>query len=375
MARRAAAIRRTRIGIEDLVRTAQPIAEFGEQLTELLQPVIPHAAACVLTTDPGSRLLTSTHKFGGLLGNHALDGLWAQLEYGTDDPTRMATLALAKIPAAATSLVPGGIDRSPRMRELVRPGGFGDELRVVARHDGAAWGGLNLFRASDEAPFDRHEVAIMAALSGTVATGLRTALIARSAPLAEDDSPTGPAVLITDEHANLCRISASAALLIDEFSGSSRRSPLDSVIHGLVDAVTRSAPLPAEGLATARLQSPTGRWLVAHAARLPSEGGTGEVVVTISEARPPEIVPLLTAAFGLTPREGEVMHLALAGFTTRSIAKRLAISVHTAQDHFKAIFEKAGVQSRQQLAARVFFDQYAPRLGSEVTASGWFASV
>jgi hypothetical protein len=47
----------------------------------------------------------------------------------------------------------------------------------------------------------------------------------------------------------------------------------------------------------------------------------------------------------------------------------LGISEHTAQDHRKAIYERMSVSSRSELSARLQFEQYDPRVWSDVPPS------
>jgi len=123
-----------------------------------------------------------------------------------------------------------------------------------------------------------------------------------------------------------------------------------------------------------RLRMPSGHWLVVYASRLWSSGGSEQISVIFEVAQPLEVAPLIMQAYELTKREGEITQLILRGLSTSEIAAVLQISSYTVQDHLKAIFEKVDVCSRRELGARIFAQQYEPRIeaGAPLDPSGSF---
>jgi DNA-binding CsgD family transcriptional regulator len=101
-----------------------------------------------------------------------------------------------------------------------------------------------------------------------------------------------------------------------------------------------------------RLQTADGHWAVVHAAAITDgPGAAGGYAITLQDARPDDLAPLLMRAWSLTPREREVARLALDGLSGEDIAATLFISAHTARDHLKAIFGKLGIHRRRDLTA------------------------
>ena len=88
-------------------------------------------------------------------------------------------------------------------------------------------------------------------------------------------------------------------------------------------------------------------------------------MIVIGPAKPEEVAWLNVAAYGLSPREEEVVGLVVRGFTNRQISRTLFISEHTVQRHLSNIFEKVGVRSRKNLLKRLYFENLLPSMAGD----------
>lgn len=372
-------LERVRTDVEVISRAGLDTASYVEEFYGSILRAVPSVAACMATVDPATRLLTGTYKFGDLAGNDHHDHEWGLIEYGPDrDPTAFEVLYNRPDPACGIHIEHGGvIEQSRRMRELISPRyGYTDELRMAGREKSRCWGGVAFFRGPDESPFTQDEVDFIGAMSADYAAGLRSGLLVRLASTMNSEVTAGPKVIIVGADDSLLQMSVGAEEVLRQLGSLANMASAAGMIGGLVAEARSYAAGTVAQLPRTRVRLPTGQWLVMHASPLSSMSGvSGDVVITMEEARPPEIIPLLVAAFDLTARERDVTQLVLLGSDTKEIASKLNLSRYTVQDHLKTVFIKADVRSRRELVSRVYFDQYLPRDGNQLSPSGWFTEV
>ena len=90
-------------------------------------------------------------------------------------------------------------------------------------------------------------------------------------------------------------------------------------------------------------------WMQPHKGELPRARAELTQALSIGPATAAERTDLLARVHGLSPRETEVLGLAVHGLDTRAVAERLVIAPTTAEDHLRALLAKTGSASRQVL--------------------------
>ncbi|WP_420120464.1 response regulator transcription factor [Nakamurella sp.] len=373
------ATERARTRLDQLAAAGLSADDFGAAAVEVLATALPFVAACVAPADPATELITGTVKWGGLTDEQ--DDQWAFWEYESAEPYDFREVVRRPGGVTTAHLETGGhpLD-SPRVAEFFHQlWGFTDELRLALRVDGLTWGFVALFRDGERSAFTPAELTFASEVAPTLGRGLRAGLVTGAAMAADDgiiSAGVGPAVIVLDGTGQVLQASVGAQTRVTELGGGPLGdAPLPMSLLSLAGAARTYAAGRTTQIPRMRLRTRGGGWVVAHASPLMAmTGGPADVVLTIEEARPPEVVPLIVAAFGLTAREQSVVQLVLRGVSTTEIARELHLSAYTVQDHLKSIFAKADVRSRRELTARVFFDQYAPRMAGRQSAgpSGWF---
>jgi DNA-binding CsgD family transcriptional regulator len=313
-----------------------------------LKPVLAIDAAFVATVDPATLLFTAA------AGEEPLTEaaeLFLANELGGHDVNRFAGLAADPVPVRTLDQATAGDrDQSARHATIMRPLGLGDELRAALRTRQACWGVMCLHREAGAAGFSRRDRDVIARIAPHVAEGLRRALLA-AYPM-DPQQALGHGVVILDAAGSVTSVNDAAerwlAQIPDSDWPSSCQLPMPLLAAAAAaghDQAGAERPAPA-----VRLRTTSGNWLSVHASALHGPDGSATVLI-LEEPGPGEITSLILDSHGVTGGQAKVVALVLRGYSTKQIVSQLGISQYTVQEHLRAVFDKLGVRSRQELAA------------------------
>jgi DNA-binding CsgD family transcriptional regulator len=340
-------------------RAPDELALF-EDFSRRLNEVVPFDGAAWFGTDPATVLASSAVRIENVEQGHC-ESYWER-ECTVEDS--MLFRDLARSPQGIGTLYDTTGDqptRSARYREFLAPQGYGDELRAAFRVGESTWGVMDIYRDRSRAAFSPREVEQVRRVAPAVATALR----GFAARTTVSVSPDAPGTALFDDRGRALSLDAQARDLFEEIGGVewAERPLCMTPVFAVVARAAAVRDGRDSGPATARLRSPSGRWLVVHASSLTgADGAAGPTALTIEPAKSAQMAPIIVEAYCLTAREQDITHAVARGLSNQEIAAALFLSPHTVRDHLKAIFAKVGVSSRGELVAKLFADHYGPVL-------------
>jgi DNA-binding CsgD family transcriptional regulator len=332
--------------IEPLARRVLPPYEFLLQATKLIAQRVAFEDFYFTAVDPDSTLPTWSACRDRVPA--PLFARWAELEM-TESAGGIADISRSR----------GTVLRSPeeappsactaRYREILRPLDLEHEVKIVFRDRGTTWGVLALLRTASQRDFCPDEEDLLEQMAAPFAQGLRRTHL--WVPPENDPLDERPAVIVLTSDVRVVSCTEAAANLLPELRCTGRSDPerLPLAVQALALQVSRH---PTAGRSvSSRARTRTGQWVTIRGAPLDAEH---RIVIVLERAPRTDVIAVILAAHGLTPRERKVAEHVLLGLSSQDVSEVLGISHYTVQDHLKAVFDKTGVSSRKELAARVF---------------------
>jgi DNA-binding CsgD family transcriptional regulator len=261
-----------------------------------------------------------------------------------------------------SSATAGRIERSDRYHQVLLPLGYEHELRLALVDGSTCWGALALLREPGSPDFSAADARVAASLGPALTEGLRIGLVLGAVSV--DTMPDGPGLMILDDELEIVTITPNAERWLEELQHDWPGIP--DAIRSVVACVRQveNADGAQDQTPRARVRGKSGRWLVIHGSRTRErDDRAAGTAIIIEEAKPSEIAPIIVRAYGLSERETNITRLILQGLSTKEIAAEIYVSPYTIQGHLKSIFDKVGVRSRRELAARILDQYYMPRFG------------
>jgi DNA-binding CsgD family transcriptional regulator len=335
--------------LERLSHDGLDVAEFRRESLRTLRSLVSVDAAFFATVDPATLLFTGALAEEPLVASTTV---FLDNEFGRDDVNKFAQLATSTDSVGTLDHATHG-DRatSARYREVLRPLGLGDELRVALVSGGRCWGVLCLHRADSQLGFDEEEIGFMRRSAPRLADGLRRG-IALFSTSPDASVAQGPGIIVLGPDLAVISINAQAERWLSDMDAAEWPAHLELPlpIYAAAAQVMGNAHDETTALTETRLRRAEGGWIAVHAS--PLKGAAGyQIAVILDAADSSQLSSLILAAHGLTAAQSRVAALVLQGRSTRHIVSELHISSNTVQEHLRAVFDKFGIGSRRELVA------------------------
>ncbi len=320
---------------------ATTVPELGAEISRQVGRVVPHDGYTLVAVDP----VTRAYVFS--VGEHSYSTR-SQRRLAIEDAHRRDRHSFTQLVSGRRQVGVFG-SGSPKERDsehqhdILAAEGFGSEMRIALMHGGVLWGGMVLLRERSRTPFLPAEVQQAERLARHITFALQRFVSGK--PLRPIRCGVAPGVALVGRDFEVKGVTPTGRDALRALVPPPGPAD-DEELFALLWNVTHMAR-SASGPALSRIPTPQG-WIALHAQLL--EGtAAGDVAVTIQPAAADTLLPAVTAWYGITSREQAVIEQALQGLPVKQIARRLGLSPHTVNDHFKAIYRKTGVSGREEL--------------------------
>ena len=304
--------------VESLCARRQPDRLLRDRLVSLIREQVPFDAHVFALTDPVTGVGSSPHATVPMMPWEELPGLIRTRYLTTGTAAWRAWLGrFGVVDTAFASFV----DRYGR------------------------WGWLELWRTGGD--FDDGERSLLQRIVPAVTVGLRAASALTFVGDETLDAIASGVVVLDDGLRVRAQTDAAAAALLRLLPPGEPMAPIPAAAYNTGAALIAREAGAWASEPSARVHLGGNRWVGVRASRLGDN-----IAVSIAATTAAERTDLFARANGLSPRETEVLNLAVHGLSSQEIADLLVIARTTAEDHLKAVLAKSGAPNRQILLAR-----------------------
>jgi DNA-binding CsgD family transcriptional regulator len=334
--------------VEPIADTGADDRAYRSQVLDAIQRLVPFDAYAFLLTDPATTVGCSP--LAAVPDLATLPHL-IRLKYLTSVNrwTQLPTSGCASLLQATG----GRPEQSLIWREHLAGVGILDVASLVFADRFGCWGFLDLWRR--DSSFTNDEIDALVGARPTMTARLRGVQAAGFSGGGAGSGRRGPGALVLSPALTVrAQTPQTREWLVALVPPQSGGGPVPAAAYNAAAQLLATEAGVDSHPAQARVHLGGGIWLTVRADRVvgnqPLEDR--DIVVTMEASSAAERRDVFSRSYALTGREEVLLRHLAEGVDTRTVARLMAISEHTVQDHLKSVFSKTSTSSRRELLAK-----------------------